>query len=259
LSLPVATINVRDLSLYFPIIGADSQSLKRYLKSVAIGGSLAKRGSGSLQPLLVALKDVSFSLKPGDRLGLIGANGSGKTTLLRSLAGAYAPDKGSIEVTGRIASLLDLNLGIDPSATGLENIRLRGLVAGLSLKEIESKMEAIAEFSGLGPFLAIPIKSYSSGMQARLAFATATSVEAEVLLMDECIAVGDADFRAQAHMRLTSLVERAHILVLASHEPHLLRSLCNKVMRMDHGVASEIVDIDRMDELLERPIATPAF
>ena len=249
----MANISVEGLSLYFPIIGTDSQSLKRYLKQVAIGGRLAKKNVRSSQPLLVALREVSFSLSPGDRLGLLGSNGSGKTTLLRCLAGAYAPDSGVVEVNGRIASLLDLGLGIDPSATGLENIRIRGLVAGLTPAEISAKTSEIAEFSGLGPFLAMPMKTYSSGMQARLAFATATSVEAEILLMDEWIAVGDADFRAQAHNRLTSMVESAHILVIASHDPTMIRSLCNKVMRMDHGIASEVVPVGEMDELLARP------
>lgn len=248
----MATITVRDLSIYFPLIGADSQSLKRYLKQVAIGGTLARR-ERSKQTSLVALRDVNLALRPGDRLGLIGANGSGKTTLLRCLAGAYAPDKGVVEVNGRIASLLDLGMGIDSSATGLENIRLRGLVAGLTPREIAAKTDAIAEFSGLGPFLAMPMKTYSSGMQARLAFATATSVEAEVLLMDEWIAVGDAEFRRQAQERLTSLVEQAHILVIASHDPNLIRSMCNKVVRMDHGQASEIVSVDYMEELMARP------
>jgi lipopolysaccharide transport system ATP-binding protein len=248
----VANIQVRDLSLYFPVIGADSQSLKRYLKNVAIGGSLARR-EHSRQQSVVALKNVNFALGPGDRLGLIGANGSGKTTLLRCLAGAYAPDEGWVEVNGRIASLLDLSMGIDSSATGLENIRLRGLVAGLTPKQIAAKTNDIAEFSGLGPFLAMPMKTYSSGMQARLAFATATSVEAEILLMDEWIAVGDADFRQQAQRRLTSLVEQAHVLVIASHETALIKGLCNKVMRMDHGHASEVVDVKDMDDLLAQP------
>lgn len=248
----MADITVRDLSLYFPLIGADSQSLKRYLKQVAIGGSLGRRDKSNKTTLL-ALRDVNLSLRPGDRLGLIGANGSGKTTLLRCLAGAYAPDKGLVEVNGRVASLLDLSMGVDASATGLENIRLRGLVAGLSSRQIEAKTEEIAEFSGLGPFLAMPMKTYSSGMQARLAFATATSVEAEILLMDEWIAVGDASFRAQAQERLTSMLERAHILVIASHEPSLIRSICNKVMRMDHGQASEVVDVADMDALMALP------
>ncbi|HUO22885.1 MAG TPA: ABC transporter ATP-binding protein [Caulobacteraceae bacterium] len=248
----MADITVRDLSLHFPLIGADSQSLKRYLKQVAIGGNLT-RTDRSRQKTLTALNRVNLTLGPGDRLGLIGSNGSGKTTLLRCLAGAYAPDEGYVEVNGRVASLLDLSMGIDPSATGLENIRLRGLVAGLSSRQIKAKIDDIAEFSGLGPFLAMPMKTYSSGMQARVAFATSTSVEAEILLMDEWIAVGDADFRHQAQARLTSLVEQAHILIIASHDPNMIRSLCNKVMRMDHGCASEVVGVDEMDELMARP------
>ena len=253
----MANISVRDLSLFFPIIGADSQSLKRYLKEVAIGGYMSGRKQ-SKQKSLCALRGVNLDLGPGDRLGLVGSNGSGQTTLLRCLAGAYAPDEGMVEINGRVASLLDLTMGIDPSATGLENIRLRGLVAGLTPKDIVAKIDDIAEFSGLGAFLAMPMKTYSSGMQARLAFATATSVEAEILLMDEWIAVGDAEFRVQAQERLTSLVEQAHILVIASHDSSLLRSICNKVMRMDHGQASEIVPIEQIDELMARPASTQA-
>jgi len=255
----MSIIEVRDLSIHFPMIGTNSQSLKRYLKQVAIGGALARKGGASSEPILVALRNVNLSLKAGDRLGIVGSNGSGKTTLLRCLAGVYEPDRGMVEVQGRIASLLDLSLGVDPTATGLENIRLRGLVAGLSLKEIAKRTEQIAEFSGLGPFLAMPMKTYSSGMQARLAFAVATSIEAEVLLMDEWIAVGDAEFRQRAHERLTSLLEQAHILVFASHDASLIRSLCNKVIRLDHGVASEVVSIDRFDELMAVPSVSGTF
>jgi lipopolysaccharide transport system ATP-binding protein len=249
----LAKISVSDLSLYLPLLGANTQSIKRYLKDVAIGGVFARRSTGATEPILVALSNVNLSLAPGDRLGLVGSNGSGKTTLLRCLAGVYKPDRGMVEVEGRVASLLDLSLGIDPSATGIENIRLRGLVAGLAPGEIKRREVEIGEFSGLGPFLAMPMRSYSSGMQARLAFATATSVEADILLMDEWIAVGDAEFRVQAHQRLTSMVEKSKIMVLATHDRTLLGSLCNKVMRMDHGSASEILPIDQMNELLARP------
>ncbi|MCA6292434.1 ATP-binding cassette domain-containing protein, partial [Phenylobacterium sp.] len=173
--------------------------------------------------------------------------------LLRALSGAYEPDEGQIEVRGKIAPLLDLSLGIDPTATGLENIRLRGRIAGLSARQVEEKLDEIAGFTGLGPFLAMPLKTYSAGMQARLAFAVATAVDADVLLMDEWIAVGDADFQKIAHQRLLGLVERAGILVLASHDLDLIRLYCNKVMRMDAGVGSEVVSIKALDELLARP------
>lgn len=246
--MTAASIRCTDLTIRFPVYGADAKSLKKALaRAVSVGGALG-RHAGVTD--VTALASVNLELKAGDRLGLIGHNGSGKTTLLRALAGAYEPDEGTIEVNGRVAALLDLSLGVDPSATGYENIRLRGRIAGLSSREIDARMDEIAEFTGLGPFLAMPVKTYSSGMQGRLAFAAATAVEADVLLMDEWIAVGDAEFKQLAHKRLLNLVERAGILVLASHEASLLRLYCNKVMRMDGGVASEVFDIRRLDEVL---------
>ncbi len=248
---PMVSIKVRDLTLRFPVYGVDAKSLKKHLARVAVGGRLGRAHSGSAE--VTAISNLSFELKAGDRLGLIGHNGSGKTTLLRALSGAYEPDEGEIEVSGRIAPLLDLSLGIDPSATGLENIRLRGRIAGLSAREIDEKMDEIGKFTGLGPFLAMPLKTYSAGMQARLAFAVATAVDADVLLMDEWIAVGDADFQKIAHQRLLSLVERAGILVLASHDHDLIRLYCNKVMRMDGGIGSPVVSVKNLDELLAQP------
>lgn len=244
---PPVSISCRNVSLRFPVYGVDAKSLKKRLAHVTVGGRLG-RTAGVTE--VTALSNVSLELKAGDRLGLIGHNGSGKTTLLRALSGAYEPDEGQVEVCGRIAALLDLNLGIDASASGYENIRLRGRIAGMSAKEIEAKMVDIAEFTGLGPFLAMPVKTYSAGMQARLAFAAATAVEADVLLMDEWIAVGDAEFQDMAHKRLLSLVERAGVLVLASHDTDLLRLYCNKVMRLSGGVASPVTDIRKLDELL---------
>jgi len=239
------SVRVQNLTLRFPVFGADGRSLKKHLAKAAVGGAFGRGGK-----VVTALDDVSFSLEAGDRLGLVGHNGSGKTTLLRTLCGAYEPDEGMVSVHGRIASLLDLSLGIDPTATGLDNIRLRGLLAGLSRREVEERLPGIIEFSRLGEFLRMPLKTYSAGMQARLAFAVATSVEADVLLMDEWIAVGDADFRAHAHQRLLELVDRAGVLVLASHDPTTIRAYCNKVMRIERGIASPIVDIGQFDELM---------
>jgi lipopolysaccharide transport system ATP-binding protein len=247
---PHAAISCRDLTLRFPVYGVDAKSLKKQLARVAVGGRVDRKLTGTTE--VTALSGLNLELKAGDRLGLIGHNGSGKTTLLRALSGAYEPDEGEIEVHGRIAALLDLNLGVDPSASGYDNIRMRGRIAGLTARQIAEKMDEIAAFTGLGPFLAMPVKTYSAGMQARLAFAAATAVEADVLLMDEWIAVGDADFQRLAHQRLLNLVERAGILVLASHEVDLLKLYCNKVMRLEGGVASEVVPIRRLNELLER-------
>jgi lipopolysaccharide transport system ATP-binding protein len=242
------SISVSDLTIRFPVYGVDAKSLKKHLARVTVGGRLGSSGAGATE--VTALSKVNVELRAGDRLGLIGHNGSGKTTLLRALSGAYEPDDGMIDVHGRIAALLDLSLGIDASATGYDNIRLRGRIAGLSAREIDSKLDEIADFTGLGPFLAMPVKTYSAGMQARLAFAAATAVEADVLLMDEWIAVGDAEFQKLAHKRLLNLVERAGILVLASHEVDLLKLYCNKVMLLDGGVASPVTDIRKLDKLL---------
>jgi len=253
LKAPPVSITVTDLTMRFPVYGVDAKSLKKHLAKITVGGRLDKSTGGVTE--VTALTGLNMKLKAGDRLGLIGHNGSGKTTLLRALSGAYEPDEGSIEVEGRITALLDLSLGIDPTATGIDNIRLRGRIAGLSSRDIEAKMDEIATFTGLGPFLAMPLKTYSAGMQARLAFAVATSVDADVLLMDEWIAVGDSQFQRIAHQRLLKLVERAGILVLASHDLDLIRLYCNKVMRLDSGVASEIVDVRKLETLIKPPAA----
>jgi lipopolysaccharide transport system ATP-binding protein len=248
MSSDAVSVSCRDLTLRFPVYGVDAKSLKKHLARVTVGGRLGSSGGHATE--VTAVSRLNMELKAGDRLGLVGHNGSGKTTLLRALSGAYEPDEGVVEVRGRIAALLNLNLGIDPSATGYDNIRLRGRIAGLTSREVEDRLDEIAEFSGLGPFLAMPLKTYSAGMQARLAFATVTSVEADVLLMDEWIAVGDSDFKQLAHDRLLKLMERAGVLVLASHDHDLLGRYCNKVMRLQGGQASPVVDIKDLEQLL---------
>jgi len=182
-----------------------------------------------------ALDGISFELKEGDRLGLTGHNGSGKSTLLRVLAGVYEPTGGSLSVQGRIASLLDISIGMDPEASGLENIFLRGVLLGLSKADIQKKTEEIIDFSGLGDFIDLPIRTYSSGMSMRLAFSIATSVEADILLMDEWLSVGDADFVKKAEDRLKALVNKTPILVMASHSPEILKEVCSRVMRLEKG------------------------
>jgi lipopolysaccharide transport system ATP-binding protein len=243
-------VEVRDLAIRFPVYGVDQRSLKKQLAKIAIGGVLGGRGQAGGSNTVAALSHVNLSLRPGDRLALVGPNGAGKTTLLRVIAGVYAPDEGTVETVGKIAGLLDLSLGLQPTATGMENIYLRGLVAGLSKAEIQAKVADIGSFSGLGAFLGLPLKTYSSGMMARLAFAVATSVDADILLMDEWIAVGDADFRDQAQQRLTRMIEQSHIMVLASHEVSLIKSLCNKFMHLEHGTASPVLPVEQIDEFM---------
>src|SRR5690606_4716575 len=181
------------------------------------------------------LDNVSLAFRDGDRVGLIGHNGSGKTTLLRVLSGIYTPTHGSAVIDGHCVSLINIQLGIDPDATGRENIRLRSAMMGMLPKEIDEKFDAIAEFSGLGDFLDMPFRTYSSGMQLRLAFATSTSVRPEILIMDEWLSTGDEDFKERANKRMHELVGSTKILVLASHSRELLMKNCNRVLWLEHG------------------------
>jgi lipopolysaccharide transport system ATP-binding protein len=241
----MALVDIRGLTIRFPVYGADQRSIKRRITG-AVGGTLG-RANSTAPTLVQALNDVTFTLEPGDRLGLVGHNGAGKTTLLRAIAGAYWPDEGSILVEGKIASLLDPALGMEAFVTGFENIRLRGLLMGLTNKQIKERTEQIAEFTGLGPFLGLPLKTYSAGMIGRLAFAVSTAVDADILLMDEWLGAGDANFRSQAHDRLLSLFASSKIVVLASHDTGLVKNLCNKFIVLSGGRASDIMPIEELE------------
>lgn len=201
------------------------------------------RSAGSKQRRsITALDGVSFSLQAGDRLGLVGANGSGKTTLLNVLYGIYEPTDGKVEINGRVDALFNINLGFRREATGRRNIVLRGLINGWNEERIEARMEEIIEFSELGEFIDLPLKAYSQGMATRLAFATATSLDPEILLMDEWIGAGDANFQAKARGRMAELAEKAGIIVLASHNHRLIKQNCNKVLELDAGHVARFYD-----------------
>ncbi len=182
-----------------------------------------------------ALSDVTLELQDGDRVGLVGHNGAGKSTLLRVLSGVYVPTGGIAIIQGSIGSLIEFSLGINPEASGRENIFLRGALLGLSKTEVKAKFEEIVAFSELGEFIEMPMRTYSSGMQLRLAFAVSTIVRPEILLMDEWLSVGDEGFRAKASERLTTLVDESKILVLASHSRELLSKVTNRVIWLEHG------------------------
>lgn len=230
---PSAAIHARDLRIDFPIMNSSHRSLKKLLMNSATGGRVA---SESGRPTVVtALGGVNFEIGAGERVALLGHNGSGKTTLLRALAGVYAPTGGELTVDGTISSLLDISLGIDPEATGVENIFLRGTLMGLSRRQIEDGFDGIAAFADLGDFLNLPVRTYSSGMQMRLAFAVSTSIHTDIVLLDEWLSVGDADFSAKASARLNGLVEQASILVLATHQPELMKATCARCIQLEHG------------------------
>lgn len=239
----MARIVLEDCSLMLPIYGTINRSLKGTVMATATGGRIA--AASRHVSVVEALKNVSLDIRPGDRVGLRGHNGAGKTSLLRLMAGIYEPTGGRIRIEGRVSSFINLGMGMDHEATGWENILLCGLMFGLDFDEIQRLTPAIGEFSGLGNFLDMPVRTYSSGMMLRLVFSIVTSVRAEILVMDEWMAVGDAEFSERAERRLREMVGEAAILVLASHAEPVLRKHCNRIVTLEHG---QVVGMDRIGE-----------
>lgn len=222
-----------NVSLEYPVLSQASRKLSRQLINVATGGQLDRSEQGRVT--VRALDGISVRLDVGDRVGLIGHNGSGKSTLLKLLGGIYHPTSGTVSRSGVIGSLLDISLGMSPDATGRENIYLRGALQGMSRAEITRLIPGIIEFSELGDFIELPMRTYSSGMLLRLAFSVSTVLSPDILLMDEWLAVGDEAFQAKAEERLHSVVSRTSILVIASHSAALIRNQCNRVLFLEHG------------------------
>lgn len=243
----MTSIELEGVGVSFPIYGGSARSLKNRLVSGATGGRIGS--DRRARTCVEALGGITLSVRHGERVALVGHNGAGKTTLLRVLAGIYPPLAGRIRIEGRIAPIFDIGLGMDPDATGYDNIRIRGLYLGLSRRDIEARIGEIAAFTELGSFLDMPMRTYSAGMQTRLAFAVSTSVDPEILLLDEGIGAGDASFMERANARLRSFVERSGILVLASHDDGLIARLCRRAVRLEHG---RIVDDGPLDEVMDR-------
>jgi lipopolysaccharide transport system ATP-binding protein len=240
-----ASIDARDVSVLFPLYHGSSRSLKKMLVAAA-SGRLAK---DQRQRVVVrALSDISFSLKSGERLGLIGSNGAGKTTLLRVLAGIYEPVTGHVRLHGSMNALLDPSLGMNPELTGRENIMLRGLYNGLSRPMLTRLEQDVIEFSELSDFIDLPMRIYSAGMAVRLGFALATAIRPRILLMDEWFLAGDAGFMEKARRRVEDMVRAADILVLSTHSDKIMREWCTRVMWLDKGriradgLAAEVLD-----------------
>ncbi|MCT8179358.1 ABC transporter ATP-binding protein [Variovorax sp. CY25R-8] len=228
----MALISLKNVSVNFPIYGAGASSLRSTLAASVTGGRLGKETGVTV---VQALHNINIELRSGDRLGLVGHNGAGKSTLLRTLAGVYEPSSGEFTRQGTVSSLIDPVLGIEVDASGLENIMLRGLVMGMSRKQVEQLTREICEFSGLGEYVNMPVRTYSTGMLMRLAFSISTSVQADILLMDEWLSVGDAEFTEKAEKRMRDVVAKSGILVLASHSPDLIAKECNRVIHLEHG------------------------
>ena len=236
-------LSLNAVTVEFPIIGAATRSLKKAVVSSATGGKFAR--SGRTQTVK-AVNDVTLDLKPGTRLGLVGHNGAGKSTLLKAMAGIYPPTRGQIRIQGRVAPLFGLEAGMDPEATGYENIWLRGLLTGMSVAEIRDRIDGIADFSGLGKYLHMPIRTYSSGMRLRLSFSIATCQVPEILLLDEWLGAGDAQFSKQAEERMRHLVSNASVLVLASHNFRTIKTWCTEWVQVDAGHVSDLRPTDTL-------------
>jgi ABC-2 type transport system ATP-binding protein/lipopolysaccharide transport system ATP-binding protein len=226
-------LTLENVNVSFPIYHGGSRSLKKSLLFRGSGGHLASDASHRI--VVEALRNVTAQIRAGDRVALIGSNGAGKTTLLRVMAGIYEPAVGTVITRGRISPMFDIGLGIDPEISGYENIRMRGLILGMTPQQIEAQMQDIVDFTELGDYLDIPVRTYSSGMMTRLTFAVATCFAPEILLMDEWIMAGDASFISKARHRIEGFVAKASILVLASHSLETCRQFCNKALWMDQG------------------------
>jgi ABC-2 type transport system ATP-binding protein len=239
----MASIALTNVSVHFPIYNATGRSLKKQFVRATTGGLVV---SDAGRVVVNALRSVNLRMEHGDRVGIVGHNGAGKTTLLRVLAGVYEPLFGSVQISGRVIPLFDIGFGIDPEATGYDNILLRGILLGIPRTVLTEQVSDVADFTELGDYLHMPVRTYSTGMYLRLAFAISTVIAPDILLLDELLAVGDAHFMVKAERRMAELVDRSGIMVLASHSDELLRRLCDKVVWMHAGEVREFGATDQV-------------
>ncbi len=234
----MAELAFENVTLRYPIFNSRSTSIRSQLVRVATGGVIEKE-AGDLT-VVTALKDVSFTLKDGDAVGLVGHNGAGKSTLLRAMAGIYSPQSGKVRRIGKIATVLEIGAGLEPELSGYENIINLGMMLGMSLQEAKALTPDIEDFTELGDFLQLPVRTYSSGMTMRLMFAVATAITPEILLIDEMFSTGDAGFQEKSLARIKRLIASAKIFVFASHDRELIKTYCNRIFRLEHGNLTEI-------------------
>jgi ABC-type polysaccharide/polyol phosphate transport system ATPase subunit len=244
----MALVVLEGVHVDFPIYGAQ-RSLRHAIFHRATGGVIERVGKRQDRIVVRALSDVSMRLEDGDRLGLIGHNGSGKSTLLKVIAGIYLPISGRMMVEGRVTPLLDMMPGLDLDDTGFENLVTAGMLLGLSREEVERKIPEIEQFSELGEYLTLPVRTYSAGMTLRLGFSLVTALEPGILLMDEGFSTGDLRFAERAAERMNDFLGRSRIIVLASHSDETIKSICNKAALMHEG---QVLAFGPVDEVIQR-------
>jgi ABC-2 type transport system ATP-binding protein len=240
-------VELNDVGVEFVVYQGSGRSLRKSVLHAGTGGLLAH--DSHHRTYVRALAGVSFTLQKGDRLGLIGGNGAGKSTLLRVVAGVYEPTRGRVRVIGQVTPLFDITQGLDMDATGYENIWIRAAYLGLSPRETQGAMDEIVEFTELGDYLDLPMRTYSAGMMLRLAFGVTTTVRSDVLLLDEWIAAGDIGFVEKAQQRASTFARRSSVVVVASHSEDVIRRLCNKALWLRQGEMAALGDVD---EVLDR-------
>jgi ABC-2 type transport system ATP-binding protein len=250
----MASIVLDQVCVDFPIYDSD-RSLRKLIFRTGIGGVVSRDPARRNRITVRALDDLSFTLKEGDRLGLIGHNGAGKSTLLRVMSGAYKPSSGEIRIEGAVSALLTLGMGIDPEDSGYANIYNGCLLMGLSPAQIRDRIDEIADFTELGEYLRMPVRTYSAGMQLRLSFAIATSLDPDILLLDEVLAAGDAVFMIKARRRIEELMNKASLLVLASHAIPVIRQFCNKAVLLKSGRVEEFGPVETTIAAYEKAVA----
>jgi len=234
----MASLIFKNVTVQYPIYNSRSQSLRNQLVRMSTGGRIESE-AGQIQ-IVTALKEVSFELKKGDAVGLVGHNGAGKSTMLRTMAGIYTPVAGKIIRDGSVATVLEMGAGMDPELTGYENINRMSVLMGMSIAQIQQKTHEIEQFTQLGGFLHLPVRTYSAGMATRLMFAVATSRQPDILLVDEIFGTGDAEFQTKAKKRMEALISSVGIFVFASHDMDLVRSYCNRFFKLEHGTVVEV-------------------
>lgn len=226
------SITVKNLYISFPLYHENMRNLRK-VTNIFLSGRLSEDKHKKIY--VQSLRDISFSIKGGERVGLIGTNGAGKTTLLRTMSGIYEPVSGHLRIEGHISSLLDPSVGMNPELTGRENIRLRCYIDGVPHKQMNEIEEKVIEFSELGSYIDLPVKTYSSGMNLRLGFGLITAIDPQILLMDEWFMTGDEGFMLKATHRLENIVKKSQILIISTHSPQILIKWCNRIIWLEQG------------------------